>query len=641
MFEYLWLIPLFPFVGFVVNGLFGNKFTEPQIGAVGVAAVGLSFAGTVWLFLQLVGLPESERFIAKQVYTWIRAGSFEANVSFLLDPLSMVMLLIVTGVGLLIHVYSIGYMHGDKGFARYFAFLNLFTFSMLLLVLADNFLLLFVGWEGVGLCSYLLIGFWFENKEYAYAGRKAFVVNRIGDFGFLLGMFLIFTHFNSLNFVTVFGNASHVLTAGVATSICLLLFVGAMGKSAQIPLFVWLPDAMAGPTPVSALIHAATMVTAGVYMVARCHVLFLHSEVAMTVVALVGVATAFLAATIALVSNDIKKVLAYSTISQLGYMFLACGVGAFSAGVFHVNTHAYFKALLFMSAGSVMHALQNETDMTRMGNLRSKLPVTFRVFFIGALALAGFPLLSGFFSKDEILWKVLNSPYGGFELWFIAAAVAGLTAFYTFRMIFLVFYGESRVPKEIETQIHESPSVMTIPLGILAFLAIAGGWLGVPHLFNQFEHFLGPVFNQYGTIGFFEQTHELVGPETTFMAISSLIAILGIGFAYLLYVAKPDLPAHVVARTQGFYNFFVHKWYVDELYQALLVHPLNRFSDRVLWRWCDVKFIDGFVNSVATATGKLGGRVRKMETGFVQNYALSIVVGVVVLAGYFLLKSME
>jgi len=638
MIEYIWLIPLFPLVGFLLNGLLGSSFTERQVGSIGATAIGLSFVTAVIIFFQLTSLPESERYITATLYSWIQTGSLDISINFLLDPLSIVMLLVVTGVGTLIHIYSIGYMHGDNGFSRYFAYLNLFTFSMLILVMADNFLLMFVGWEGVGLCSYLLIGFWFENKDYAYAGRKAFVVNRVGDFGFLLGMFFIFANFGTLTFDSVFGQAPVVLTGGLATAICLLLFVGAMGKSAQIPLYVWLPDAMAGPTPVSALIHAATMVTAGVYMVARSHVLFLHSDVAMTVVTIVGICTAFLAATIALVSNDIKKVLAYSTISQLGYMFVACGVGAFGAGIFHVNTHAYFKALLFMSAGSVMHALQNETDMRKMGSLRDKLPVTFKVFFIGALALAGFPLLSGFFSKDEILWKALNSPYGGFPLWLAGAVVAGLTAFYTFRLIFMTFYGESRMDKEVESHVHESPRVMTVPLSILAFLSLAGGWIGIPHLFNKFEHFLDPVFSRYLTIKFFEEAHHMVGLEVTFMVISSLIALLGIGFAYLLYIARPEVPGLISERVTGLYNFLANKWYVDELYDAIFVKPIRKLSDFVLWKWVDVKIIDGSINSLATSIGKFGQIIRKAETGIVQNYALSIVLGVVVLIGYFLLK---
>jgi len=638
MIDYIWLIPLFPLIGFLINGLLGSRFKENHIGTIASAAIGFSFIVSVTIFFQVLQLPASERSISRTIYTWIQTGDFQVNISFLIDPLSLVMLLVVTGVGFLIHVYSIGYMHGDRSFARYFAYLNLFTFSMLLLVLADNFLLLFVGWEGVGLCSYLLIGFWFENNDYAYAGRKAFVVNRIGDFGFLLGMFLIFQHFGSLNFNAVFSQAPEVLTTGLATAICLLLFLGATGKSAQIPLYVWLPDAMAGPTPVSALIHAATMVTAGVYMVARCHVLFLSSPFVLNLVAIIGICTAFLAATIALVSNDIKKVLAYSTISQLGYMFLACGVGAFGAAIFHVSTHAYFKALLFLSAGSVMHALGNETDMTKMGGLRKKLPITYRVFLIGALALAGVPLFSGFFSKDEILWKAVSSPFGGFWLWFAGAAVAGLTAFYTFRLIFMTFHGRSRVSKEVARHIHESPKIMTIPLSVLAVLAIVGGYIGIPHIFNKFEHFLEPVFTQYVHGEIFESTHDLPSLELGFMGISILIAFLGIGFAYIFYVARPNLADDVAEKVRGVYRFFSNKWYVDEAYDTLIVHPIKLISDLVLWRWIDIKIIDGFVNQIARFTGKGSNILRRVETGVIQNYALSIVFGVVVLIGYFLLR---
>lgn len=638
MTDYIWLVPLFPLLGFLINGLFGSRFSEKQIGSIGSVAVGLSFVISAITFFQILKLPGETRSITKTIYTWIQTGDFSVAVSFLVDPLSLVMILVVTGVGFLIHVYSIGYMAGDRGFARYFAFLNLFSFSMLVLVLADNFLLLFVGWEGVGLCSYLLIGFWFENKDYAYAGRKAFIVNRIGDFGFLLAMFLIFMHFGSLKFDAVFSQAATGLAAGVATTICLLLFVGATGKSAQIPLYVWLPDAMAGPTPVSALIHAATMVTAGVYMVARCHVLFLQSQTAMMVVAITGVATALLAATIALVNDDIKKVLAYSTISQLGYMFLACGVGAFGAGIFHLSTHAYFKALLFLSAGSVMHALSNETNMQKMGGLRKKLPITYKVFLIGALALAGVPLFSGFFSKDEILWKTVVSPIGGYGLWFVGAAVAGLTAFYIFRLIYLTFHGRSRVATEAAHHIHESPKIMTIPLIVLAFLSVVGGYIGIPHVFNQFEHFLDPVFSRYVTAEFFEHAHDLVSLELSFMGISVLIAFLGIGTAYLFYVLRPELASELAGKMKGIYRFLVNKWYVDEMYDALVVRPIKNLSDAILWRWVDVRVIDGLVNFTAKFMAQVSDKLRRIETGVVQNYALSIAMGVVFLVGYFLLR---
>jgi NADH-quinone oxidoreductase subunit L len=639
MIEYIWLVPLFPLTGFIINGLAGARLTQRQVGAIGASAVGLSFATVGSIFFTFIGLPDSQRYISRKIYTWIATGNLQVDISFLLDPLSLVMLLVVTGVGTLIHVYSIGYMHGDPGIGRYFSYLNLFTFSMILLVLADNFLLMFVGWEGVGLCSYLLIGFWFEKSDYAYAGRKAFVVNRVGDFGFMLGMFLIFVNFGSFNFDRVFSQVPGEVSAGVFTAICLLLFVGATGKSAQIPLFVWLPDAMAGPTPVSALIHAATMVTAGVYMLARCHFLFLQSELSMMVVAIIGISTAFLAATIALVSTDIKKVLAYSTISQLGYMFLACGVGAFGAGIFHVSTHAYFKALLFLSAGSVMHALGNETDMRKMGGLKDKLPVTYKVFLIGALALAGIPVLAGFWSKDEILWQAFSSHQGSFLLWLAGVVVAGLTALYTFRLIFSTFFGKSRVPKEVEAHIHESPRVMTVPLGILAFLSVVGGWIGLPHFLstNQFEHFLDPVFARY--IQTTEAAgHGSVGLEVGLMGVSVLVALLGIGLAYRFYVARPEKPAELAEKVKGLYTFLWNKWFVDELYDATIVRPIYRLSDSLLWRFIDVRIIDGLVNGVARWLGALANLLRKSETGMVQNYALSIALGVILVVGYFILK---
>lgn len=637
MTDYIWLIPAFPLLGFLINGLFGARLQERQIGKIAAGAIGLSFLSAAALFFHLLSLPAPQRVINQTLYSWIRTGNFEVSISFLLDPLSMVMVLVVTGVGLLIHIYSIGYMHGDRGFARYFAFLNLFTFAMLILVLADNFLLLFVGWEGVGLCSYLLIGFWYEDNNNASAGKKAFIVNRIGDFGFLLGLFLIFAHFGSLHFSTVFDQAVTLqLGSGLVTAIALLLFVGATGKSAQIPLFVWLPDAMAGPTPVSALIHAATMVTAGVYMVARCHAIFLQAPTAMHVVAIIGLATAFLSATIALVNTDIKRVLAYSTISQLGYMFLACGVGAFGAGIFHVSTHAYFKALLFLSAGSVMHALHNETDMTKMGGLKNRLPVTYRVFLVGAMALAGVPFLSGFFSKDEILWKTVNHiEFHGFDLWLVGVLVAGMTAFYSFRLIFMTFHGHSRVPKEKAQHVHESPPIMTAPLVVLAILSVVGGWIGIPHYFNKFDHFLEPVFNQYVVV---EQVEGSLTYELFTIAVSVIIAFWGIGLAYLFYVAKPSMPMNLSLRLKRTYQFLYNKWYVDELYDVLVVRPIAFLSDVFLWRWLDVKIIDGTINSLANLMQRFSDLSRRVQSGIVQNYALTLVIGVVLLIGYFLFR---
>jgi NADH-quinone oxidoreductase subunit L len=637
MLDYLWLIPLFPLLGFLINGLLGRRLGERGARIVGPTVVGVSFVLSVLAFLELLGLPAEERVVQNTLYTWIAAGRFEVSVSFLLDPLSAVMILVVTGVGFLIHIYSAGYMHGDRGFARFFAFLNLFTFAMLLLVLADNFLLLFVGWEGVGLCSYLLIGFWYEDSYNAYAGRKAFVVNRVGDFGFLIALFLIVSVFGSLNYDDVFRAVSEGQGLAAMTAITLLLFVGATGKSAQIPLYVWLPDAMAGPTPVSALIHAATMVTAGVYMVARASVMFLQSPITMAVVAAVGAATALYSATIALTNNDIKRVLAYSTISQLGYMFLATGVGAFAAGIFHLMTHAFFKALLFLSAGSVMHAVANETDMRKMGGLKKKLPVTYISMLTGALALAGIPIFSGFFSKDEILWMAAVSRFGGFGFWLVGALAAGLTAFYIFRLIYLTFHGESRLDPEVARHVHESPRVMTIPLMLLAVLSLVGGWVGIPHLFTPLDEFLEPVFSRY--------THlEIVPPdlsfglELSFMGISVAIALLGIGVAYLMYLKNPALPGILAARFAGLYRLLYNKYYIDEIYNALIVRPIAVMSDLLFWRVIDMRLVDGAVNGVAALFGAIGQYLRRLQTGAVQAYALSLLLGAVVLIFYYLLS---
>ncbi|MCX6830469.1 MAG: NADH-quinone oxidoreductase subunit L, partial [candidate division Zixibacteria bacterium] len=499
---YLYLIPLFPLIGFLLNGLFIGRLHKRVISLIACGSVGLSFLLGVKFFFDLLSLPENARIIGQVLFTWISSGEFNVNIGFLFDPLSAVMVLVVSGVGFLIHLYSIGYMHDDSGYGRYFTYLNLFVFSMLTLVLADNYLLMFVGWEGVGLCSYLLIGFWYEKKSAADAGKKAFIVNRIGDFGFLLGLFIIFWQTGSLNFAAVFEKAPVVFMAGggLITAATLLLFLGAAGKSAQIPLYVWLPDAMEGPTPVSALIHAATMVTAGVYMIARSNILYTLAPVSLSVVAVVGMATALFAATIALAQNDIKRVLAYSTISQLGYMFTACGVAAFSAGIFHLMTHAFFKALLFLGAGSVIHALSGQQDMRHMGGLKRHLPATYLTFLIATLAIAGIPGLSGFFSKDEILWKAFSSDYGSPWLWAVGLFTAMLTAFYMFRLVFLTFFGEERLDHHAKAHLHESPKIMTVPLSILAVLSVIGGYIGIPYVLggsNQFEKFLEPVMREH------------------------------------------------------------------------------------------------------------------------------------------------
>ncbi len=638
--HYLWLIPVFPLVGFLLNGLLGPRLPRKAVAAVAVSAVVLAFFTALYFALHLPDLPEQKRYFLNYLFTWIETGSFAATVALKFDPLSALMVLIITGVGALIHIYSIGYMHGDPGYARYFAYLNLFTFAMLILVLADNFLLLFLGWEGVGLCSYLLIGFWYEKTEYAKAGMKAFIVNRIGDFGFLIAMFLVVMAFSSLNFDRVQSLATEhadQLQYWVINAICLLLLLGATGKSAQIPLYVWLPDAMAGPTPVSALIHAATMVTAGVYLIARLSALFLLAPLAMHAVAWIGALTALYAATIALTSKDIKKVLAYSTISQLGYMFLAVGVGAYAAGIFHLMTHAFFKALLFLGAGSVMHALSGETNMDKMGALRTKIPHTYKTFVIGSLAIAGIPPLSGFFSKDNILWEAYALPHGSPVLFTIGLIAAGLTAFYMFRMVFLTFHGKSRVEAEVAVKIHESPPVMTVPLWILAGLAVVGGFVGIPHVFMGLQDFLEPVFSRFPVEG---ASHEItVNPqmEWVLMALSVVVAGVGIWLASVFYLKKTDMPARMGQKFRPVYSLLVNKYYIDEFYHALIVAPLLWLSDKVLYRVVDIRLIDGVVNGTGRLVDGVALIWRRMATGVVQTYALSIFVGLVLMFGYFLL----
>jgi NADH-quinone oxidoreductase subunit L len=582
--HYLFLIPLFPLIGFLINGLFLGRLGKRMVSFVACAAVGASFFYSANLFFELLSLPAEARFIEEILFTWIPSGQLNANIGFLLDPLSMVMILVVTGVSFLIHIYSIGYMHHDSGFGRYFAYLNLFVFSMLILVLADNYLLMFVGWEGVGLCSYLLIGFWFEKKSATDAGMKAFIVNRIGDFGFLLGLFIIFWQIGALDFSTVFEKAPQMFVAGGAliTAATLLLFLGAVGKSAQIPLFVWLPDAMEGPTPVSALIHAATMVTAGVYMIARSNVLYMMAPTSLAVVAIIGMATAFFAGTIALAQNDIKRVLAYSTVSQLGYMFVACGVAAFTAGIFHLMTHAFFKALLFLGSGSIIHALAGQQDLRYMGGLKKHMPTTFWTFIIATLAIAGIPLFSGFFSKDEILWKAFSSDYGSVWLWLIGLITAGLTAFYMFRLMYLTFYGRERMDDQTTKHLHESPRVMTIPLIFLAVLSIAGGYVGVPHILggaNYFEEFLKPVMNHTNNIQTDSHLLTSAGHSATIelvLMISSIVLILiSIYLAWYLYRINTDLPGKLRKNLSGLHHVLHGKYFIDELYGVIIVKLLT------------------------------------------------------------------
>jgi NADH-quinone oxidoreductase subunit L len=603
--------------------------------------VGAGFVIACLNFVQLLGLPAASRTLRLELFPWIVAGGFHAEVGFQVDQLSIVMMLIVTGVGFLIHVYSVGYMHGDPGFGRFFAYMNLFIFAMLTLILADNFLLMFLGWEGVGLCSYLLIGFWYDRKfdkgTTGDAAKKAFIVNRIGDMGFLAGMLLIYVTFGSLSFQTVFTQAASMAVAPpVILIITLALFLGATGKSAQIPLFVWLPDAMAGPTPVSALIHAATMVTAGVYMVARCSVLYALAPVSMGVVAAVGAATALFAATIGLVQNDIKKVLAYSTISQLGYMFLATGVGAFSAGIFHVMTHAFFKALLFLGSGAVIHALHNEQDIRNMGGLRDSLPVTYRTFLVGTIAIAGIPPLAGFFSKDEILWEAFSR--GSWILWLAGLAGAGLTALYMFRLLTLTFEGKPRWDRSLHP--HEAPRAMTVPLLVLALLSAVGGFVGVPQSLgggNSFEGWLEPVFAPaaeklaaaapYGDL-----------TEYVLMGLSVAFAITGWYFARRWYLTRKEIPARLVQKAPGAYNLLLNKYFVDELYDGAVVRPLVRGSELLLWRGIDVNVIDGIVNGSARLTAAVGRAFRRVQTGVVQTYVIVFLAGVVLLLGWLLAK---
>ncbi len=645
MADYIFLVPLFPLVGVLINGLLIGRLPRPIISLVGCATVGLSFIASVLLFIELLGVPADARILQQTLFTWIPAGNFYTGVAFLLDPLSSVMILVVSGVAFLIHIYSVGYMHHDSGYGRYFTYLNLFTFSMLLLVLADNFLLMFVGWEGVGLCSYLLIGFWFEKKSASDAGKKAFIVNRIGDFGFLLGMFLIFWQVGTLDFLTVSERASTVFAygGGVITAICLLLFVGATGKSAQIPLYVWLPDAMEGPTPVSALIHAATMVTAGVYMIVRSNALYMLAPDALLVVAIIGAATAFYAATIGIAQNDIKRVLAYSTISQLGYMFLACGVAAFTAGIFHLMTHAFFKALLFLGAGSVIHAMSQEQDMRHMGGLKKYLPITYSTMLVATLAISGIPGLSGFFSKDEILWKSMSSQYGHWLLWVVGFATAGLTAFYMFRLLYLTFHGTERMTADVRSHIHESPRSMTVPLMALAILSVIGGYVGMPHLFgvtNFFEEWMAPVVHAGGHE---EISHALAsaggdtGLEWGLMAASVILVLIGIYIAHYFYQRNLKAATSLREKLSGLHRLLLNKYYVDEIYGAVIVRPVVYFS-LFLWKVFDVIIIDGFINGLATIYRDISDTLRFVQSGRVRAYTTIFVLGAVVLIGVFILR---
>jgi NADH-quinone oxidoreductase subunit L len=637
--DHLWIIPLLPLLGSALNGLLGRKWSNKIVNTVALGATGLSFAFALEAVREFMQLSSEQIPWVRQYFTWIAAGTFRAGFDLQIDQLTVVMLLVVTGVGFLIHIYSTGYMVHEGGYYRFFSYLNLFMFFMLILVMAANYVLLFVGWEGVGLCSYLLIGFYFLRKSASDAGKKAFIVNRIGDFGFMLGMFLLFRTFGSLDFVTVFSKAAPMQPDamgqfGILTVACLLLFMGATGKSAQLPLYVWLPDAMEGPTPVSALIHAATMVTAGVYVVARSNVLFTHAPTAMLVVAIVGCATAIFAATIGLVQTDIKKVLAYSTVSQLGYMFLACGVGAFSAGIFHLMTHAFFKALLFLAAGSVIHAMAGEQDMRRMGGLSKKIKWTYVTMLTGTLAIAGAPLFAGFFSKDEILLadfvSVEGSPSTGHILYAIGLLTALLTSFYMFRLIFLTFFGKQRYD-EHHVHVHESPWSMLGPLVILAVLSIFGGWLALPSFWggpDYFANFLGPVFGRGESAAAEAAAHSL---ELPLAGVAVLTALIGFSVAFWLYIRQPGKPEQLANSLKGAYTTLYNKYYVDELYAAVIIKPLMWISTNVLWKAVDVAGIDGTVNGIASGAKSVGDTVRHAQSGNTRSYAVWVVIGALVI----------
>jgi NADH-quinone oxidoreductase subunit L len=614
---HLWLIPVLPFVGFLLNGLLGRRLPNAVVSAIALlfTAAPLALVLNIALHFSSLTLPHIEWFTTP----WIATATFRADFDFLLDPLSLVMLLIVTGVGFLIHIYSVGYMAHEEGYWRYFAYLNLFMFFMLTLVLAENFLLMFVGWEGVGLASYLLIGFYYQRESAVEAGKKAFVLNRVGDFGFLLAMFLMIAHFGSVSYARVFGAiADHPqLQGGFLTAIALLLVLGATGKSAQIPLYVWLPDAMEGPTPVSALIHAATMVTAGVYMVVRSHVLFDRSPFALGVIAIIGAATALFAATVGMVQTDIKRVLAYSTISQLGYMFLACGAAAYSAAIFHLVTHAFFKALLFLAAGSVIHGLGGQQDMRAMGGLRKTIPITFWTMSAGVFAIAGLPPFSGFFSKDAILYQAFLSPTAGPLLWFVGLVTVLLTAFYMFRLWYLTFFGEFR---SHDVHPHESPWWMLAPLVILAVLALAGGWIGIPQALggaDQFAKFLDPVVKDSALVN----PEGSLNQERLFTVLSVIMALIGWFAADLLYRRKPGMADRLVERIGGLYALLVNKYWIDQVYNAVIVAPLLFASRYLLWGAFDRGLVNGGGSMAAGSVRGLGALVQRVQSGNIRSYA--------------------
>ncbi|HLG58204.1 MAG TPA: NADH-quinone oxidoreductase subunit L [Vicinamibacterales bacterium] len=680
------LIPLFPLLGFLINAFFGRRLPKTVSGSVASAVMVASFVVSAMSVWRLAGLPAPERAIEQTVYTWIASGDFVLDLTLRVDPLSAVMILVVSGIGALIHIYSTAYMHDevDSEFARYFSYLNLFAAFMLVLVLGSNFPVMFVGWEGVGLCSYLLIGFWFKKKSAADAGKKAFIVNRIGDYAFILGMLALFLRFGTLDFQAIAAAVAPLAdetSFGVLSIITLLLFIGATGKSAQIPLFTWLPDAMEGPTPVSALIHAATMVTAGVYMIGRNAVLFSHAPDTMFIVAVIGALTALMAGTIGLVQNDIKRVLAYSTVSQLGYMFLAMGMGAFGAGIFHLYTHAFFKALLFLGSGAVIHALHGEQDIRNMGGLRKHLPITYWTFLIGAIAIAGLPPLAGFFSKDEILFETFVE--GHTLLWIVGVITSFLTATYMFRLVFLTFWGERHVPG-LGTRdsgsdahhrvpdpgsripdpghgssshghgLHDAPPAMAIALIVLAVGSVAAGWIGIPHAIgghNELGAWLEPAFEARAVPGAATEAGAVpeapeglasAAPEAgedlerTLMLVSTVIAVMGLLVAYGIWVKRRDIADAWARRAGPVYRVLLNKYYVDEIYDAAVVQPIRMASQEGLWRGFDVKVIDGAVNGAGAIVDGSATLLRRLQTGSVRTYAGSLFVGVVMILGYYL-----
>ncbi len=637
------ILLLSPVLGFLLNGVRFKSTNYILAGAIATTAVFVSFVCSVLLFLQLLELPPEQRRIVEGYFEWISVGRFSVNASFVVDQISAIMILIITGVGSLIHLFSIGYMHHDKGVTKYFAYLNLFIFNMLVLVLGDSLLTMFVGWEGVGLCSYLLIGFWFNDSAKAAAGMKAFITNRIGDAAFIMGMFILFVTFGTLNIQELNALAPAAVEAswlGAVTLATLMLFIGATGKSAQIPLYVWLPDAMAGPTPVSALIHAATMVTAGVYMIVRLNPLFVVAPNTMLVIAIVGAATAVLAATIGLTQNDIKKVLAYSTVSQLGYMFLAVGVGAFGAGIFHLMTHAFFKALMFLGSGSVIHGMHEEQDIRKMGGLKKYMPITHFTFLLGWLAIIGMPPFAGFFSKDEILWQAYSSPRGHILLWIAGVLGAVLTAFYMTRLMALTFWGSSRVDKHVHP--HESGALMTVPLIVLALLSVVGGWIGIPHVIgenfghipNFLEHWLEPVIRKLP-----EATHgaHAAVEEWALMGVSLSLALISAMVAFVMYLKKGDAPQKVVNSLGPAYNIVNNKYFIDEFYFGYIINPLINLS-RNAWYYVDVNIIDKTTYKVAELVRAGGSFAKSLQTGNMQQYALYVVLGVVITLTFVMMR---